>query len=380
MKHLKPLLASLLACLLVTSLVLTGCSTKQPSSAGGLSEMPNSSGPSYDSELKESAKDPGQWGESATTISANASRKVIFTYKYQLETTTMDVTLAALETAIQASGGYIENANYSGRKAGDQYAYATLTCRIPTASVAAFRKTIEANGNVRAKSEEGRDITDEYYDVEARLTVLYSQEERLLDLLGQRGALSDLLEIERELNRVRTEIERLTGTLKKYDGLVDYATFTIEIYNVSEYTIEPPEEETFFEQLKRSFIDSMEIALDVLQGLLIALVYILPYAVVIGLVVFICIRIARARRRKNPAKPPRPKQPKYAPPVPAAYYAPVPPPGSYASQGGYAPPGFYPDPQDPEPQDQNPQNQEPGDPDPTPDNNDVSEKSQGSIK
>jgi len=317
--------------MLIFVLVLTGCSTKTESSTGGSSDMSNSYSPADKPEGGESSKDSEQWSESATTIAANASRKVIFTYSYQLETITMNETLAALESAILTSGGYIENASYTGRKSDDQFANATLTCRIPIASVSAFKKTIETNGNVRAKSEVGRDITDEYYDVEARLTVLYSQEERLLYLLGQRGALSDLLEIERELNRVRTEIERLTGTLKKYDGLVDYATFKIEVYNVSEYTYTPPEKETFLEQLGRSFLDSLDIALGVLQSLLIALVYILPYAVIAGLVAFICVRITRARRRKHPAKPPRQKQPKSSPPVPAVYYAPAPPMGSPAS-------------------------------------------------
>ena len=288
---------SCLTCALALILMLTGCSK-----ASELSNLrydiiePSAPSASNYPNVNENGTDSA----AATIASAAASvnRKVIFSYDYQLETIDMNATLSSLESAVQANGGYIENASYSNRDSSNQYSYATLIYRIPIAAVDTFKRTIETVGYVRAKNEQGRDVTDEYFDTEARLMVLNAQEERLLELLELSGSLSDMLEVERELARVRTEIERLTGTLKKYDSLVDLATFTIRIERVSEYS--PPVEESFFAQLGRSVLDSLRIALMVGQGILVLLVYTFPYLLVAALITFVVIWIRRRRRKANP--------------------------------------------------------------------------------
>ena len=305
-----------LACIMVFLLLLAGCAKSEKSdnfSSMGAYDDGNSvsrnslvspSAPSYEAEESiyggsyDYADEAGY--NTVADITEFTSRKVIFSYNYELETTDMDVTLSALESSVQASGGYIENASYSGRAENDQYSVARLTCRIPTSSVGEFRRSIESAGHVRAKSEYGQDVTDVYFDTEAHLNSLIIQEERLLELLEQSGNLSDLLEIERELARVRTDIEYLTGTLNKYDNLIDLTTFSINVYNVSEYT--PPVDETFWTRLGRSALDSLQSALGVAQNLVIVLVYLLPYLVVGGLIALVIILIVRNRRKKRPPR------------------------------------------------------------------------------
>ncbi|MCL2137211.1 MAG: DUF4349 domain-containing protein [Coriobacteriia bacterium] len=258
-----------------------------------------------------------------STNNSTADRKVIFTYDYQLETTAMDETLLALESAVASTGGYIEKSQYSGRDNSDQYSYATLTCRIPTKAVDIFKEAVETAGHVRSKNEQGRDITDEYYDIEAHLKTLYAQEERLLALLQTSGDLSDIIELERELTRVRTEIERLTGALNKYDNLVDLCTFTITIYNVS--TFSPPSEESFLTRLGRAARESFQYAISLGQNLVIALVYLFPYLLLVGLVLFIIRIFIRRYRRKNPVP-----QLVTGPPIASAFVPSYPPPDSNA--------------------------------------------------
>ena len=232
----------------------------------------------------------------AGTLSTSAlnSRKVIFTFDYQLEATDMSKTLSALESAVQANGGFIESADYSDRDSNDQFTYATLTCRIPSKAAGTFKKAVEEAAHVRAKSEQGRDITEEYFDTETRLSVLKAQETRLLELLSKSGNLSGLLEVERELARVRTDIERLTGSLKKLDDLVDLTTFSISVNKVDDYS--PPSEEKFLDRISRSTRSSFKSALEVVQTLLVILVYMLPYLLVIGATVAIVIWIVRKRK------------------------------------------------------------------------------------
>ena len=75
---------------------------------------------------------------------------------------------------------------------------------------------------------------------EARLKSLKLQEERLLTILSKAELLQDIIELERELSNVRYEIENYTGTLKKWDNLIEYSKVTIDVYEVHEIKEEEP--------------------------------------------------------------------------------------------------------------------------------------------
>lgn len=81
-----------------------------------------------------------------------------------------------------------------------------------------------------------QNVTDEYYDIEARLKSLRTQEERLLALLEQSGSLEDIVQLEQALSDVTYEIEKLTGTLRNYDSLIEYMTVTIDLREVTRET------------------------------------------------------------------------------------------------------------------------------------------------
>ena len=70
---------------------------------------------------------------------------------------------------------------------------------------------IEAIGAVTSKSISGRDVTEEFVDLSARLGNLERQELRLLDILNMTTTVDEVLDVERELGRIRGEIESLTG-------------------------------------------------------------------------------------------------------------------------------------------------------------------------
>ena len=233
--------------------------------------------------------------EYAAEMPVDTGRKIISNYSYRIETKEMTQVLAAIESAVASSGGYIARNDYGGRENG-QYSYANLTARIPTRSAESFGKTLETVGNVLYSSGDSEDVTDAYIDTEARLTTLKVQEARLLDLLKQSGELADLLRIENELTRVRTDIERLTGSLRKYDNLVELATFDINIQNVVEYT--PPAPATFTYNLNETVKNSLHVALAFAQSALFVLIYLLPYLIVAAVVLWIIFAARRRKRRK----------------------------------------------------------------------------------
>jgi predicted nuclease with TOPRIM domain len=82
-------------------------------------------------------------------------------------------------------------------------------------------------GKVLNRHVSTEDVTEEYVDTDARLRNLKRTEERLLAHLDRTGELKGIVEVERELNRVREEIERLEGRLRYLSHRVDFSTFNV---------------------------------------------------------------------------------------------------------------------------------------------------------
>ena len=72
-------------------------------------------------------------------------------------------------------------------------------------------------------------MTEKYIDVEARLKNNYALRDRLKQLLEKAINVKDILEIEKELNRVQSDIDSMEGTIKLLKGQVDFATLDLSL-------------------------------------------------------------------------------------------------------------------------------------------------------
>jgi len=136
-------------------------------------------------------------------------------------------------------------------------------------------------------SSSGRDVTEEYIDLEARLRNLRRQEERLLEILDRAESVKDVLEVERELGRVRGEIERLEGRLRYLSNRVEFATITVELLE--------PEPIAQSLGLRSAISDAMKGLVTVTRALIVAIGYLLPIAAVAA-VLFALLRRVRKKR------------------------------------------------------------------------------------
>ena len=67
---------------------------------------------------------------------------------------------------------------------------------------------------VKQETTSGRDVTEEYVDLGARLSNLEASEAQLLDLMEQAGTVAEILEVQRELTKTRSEIESIKGRMQ----------------------------------------------------------------------------------------------------------------------------------------------------------------------
>ena len=143
-------------------------------------------------------------------------RKVIYTAK--LDIIVADVQSALVEARKVAAdmGGYMQH--MSGR---------SITIRVPAEKFNAAVASISKLGPVSDRDITAQDVTEQYTDLEIRLSNGRAALKRLQALLDKAANVKDVLAIEKELIRVRTEIERLQGRMNLLKSRIAYATITV---------------------------------------------------------------------------------------------------------------------------------------------------------
>jgi hypothetical protein len=148
----------------------------------------------------------------APTQTAPASRDPKLATNGTLKIDAKDVESAARDVGRLAvdAGGFIGSA-ISGRDAAGCL-YATLSMRIPTARVPSVLESLRALGKVTQETLTTDDVSKTVFDLQTRLRVKGGTEERLHGLFASRtGKLGDVIDVEKELERVVGEIEEIEG-------------------------------------------------------------------------------------------------------------------------------------------------------------------------
>jgi Domain of unknown function (DUF4349) len=135
--------------------------------------------------------------------------------------------------------------------------------RVPVERFDAFVESIVALGELERHNRTSQDITEQYYDVEARVKNKKVEEQTLNKILQERsGKLEDVLKIEIELSRVRGEIEQLEGKLRVLENLSALATLTLNIREREKYAPAPPVIASFPTRISRTWDASIVGLLD----------------------------------------------------------------------------------------------------------------------
>jgi hypothetical protein len=101
----------------------------------------------------------------------------------------------------------------------------SASLRIPAPELDATLAELRELGRVENESQKGEDVTRQYADLVARLANARNTEQRLAQMLAQRtGKLSDVLDVEREISRVRGEIEQMEAERRATADQVAFAT------------------------------------------------------------------------------------------------------------------------------------------------------------
>ncbi len=220
-----------------------------------------------------------------------ASAKMVYTASIQAETQDYDACTAALEELVDRLGGYLEYASSDSR--GDGSRSASYTVRVPAKEFRGFLKTVGEISHVTSQDQNAENISERYYDTESRLETQKTKMERLQMLLSKAETMEDIIDLENAISETEYQIEQLTGSLRHYDSLVDFATIDVRLREVLRLTTVEEAPPTFGSRLGNAFTGGLRSFGDFLQGLAIFLAYNWIWLLFLGLILLVVVKASK---------------------------------------------------------------------------------------
>jgi hypothetical protein len=202
-----------------------------------------------------------------------APTMVIRTGQAFIEVEKVDAAALKIRQLAAQVGGFITNSSISGGR--DQIRQATFELKIPAQKYDQAADLLSTIGKVETVTSTAQDVGEEFVDVTARVTNSRRLEERLINLLANRtGKLDEVLRVERELARVREEIERYEGRLRYLSARVALSTLTITVHEPAPILGNSPGENPIAAALRRAWKNFIA----VVAGSIAALGVVIPLA------------------------------------------------------------------------------------------------------
>src|SRR5205085_4143322 len=156
------------------------------------------------------------------------NRKLVRNAKVDLEVKSFDEALQSISAFVSEGRGYV--ATTSSEKQENGKLRGEIIVKILPENLDGFLVKLRELGDLKNQTLATEDVTKEYVDTDARLNNARLLETRLIELLKKKSDdVEDLLAVEKELGRVREQIEQLQGELKFMDMQVRFATVTISL-------------------------------------------------------------------------------------------------------------------------------------------------------
>lgn len=226
--------------------------------------------------------------------------KIIYTADMNLETKEFDQASQTLTAVVTELGGYFESRSLSQ---GGRYRSIDCVVRIPAENFLTFLDRAGEAAHVTYRHEYSDDVSEVYYDQEARLTTQRTKLARLQELLSQAEDMADIITIESAISETELQIEYLTGSLRKYDSLINYSTVNLSLYEVYRLSTDEEVPLTFGQRFASAFLVGFQNGLAALDDLVISIarnwLTLLIWAAVI---VAVIVLVRRHNRKKKAAK------------------------------------------------------------------------------
>jgi copper chaperone CopZ len=219
-----------------------------------------------------------------------------------------DVAIDRLTQVVSDAGGYIVSSRiwYQPYEDGENYKYASITLGIPVDQFEVTMRRVRGLAiRVLDENASGEDVTDQFVDLQSRLTNLEATQERIKGFLEDAKSVDEALRINQELAQIEAQIEEVKGRMKYLSDRSAFSTITVTV-TPDLPVIEPapaptPKPWTPSETLK----DAAETLVKAYQGIIEfgiwVFVAVLPILVPPALLIWLFVKLLRRKPNREPA-------------------------------------------------------------------------------
>ena len=194
----------------------------------GAMSVPASAKPDHTKAATEKENTNGEMMAEVIAPDALANRKLIRNATVELEVAKFDEAVQKITGFANEDRGYV--ATTSSEKQENGKLKGQIVVKVLPENLDRFLQKLRGLGELKNQTLGTEDITKAYFDTDARLKNARVMEQRLVDMLKKKSDdINDLLQVEKELGRVREQIEQMQGELKFWDSQVQFATVTISL-------------------------------------------------------------------------------------------------------------------------------------------------------
>ena len=208
-----------------------------------------------------------------------------------------------ITTLATGMGGFVVSSNTAEASVdahGNKIMQASLTVRVPSAQLDSALTQIRAMAvEVKNVSVAGQDVTAQYTDLQSQLRNAEAAEAKLTEIMNAATKTEDVMAVFNQLTQVRQQVEQLKGQIQYYQESASMSAISMDL--LPDALNQPIEVGGW--QPQGVAKDALESLLHAFQGLATGAIwvglYILPLALVIGLPLFVVLRLVARRLRKT---------------------------------------------------------------------------------
>lgn len=116
---------------------------------------------------------------------------------------------------------------------------AQVQVRVPSARFREGVRRVEELADVLHRSIEAQDVSEEFNDLEVRLTNLRAVRQRLQEFLARSANVAEALRVEQEMERVTQEIDRIEGRMRFLRARATFSLVTVTAHPRAEAVVAP---------------------------------------------------------------------------------------------------------------------------------------------
>jgi hypothetical protein len=225
-------------------------------------------------------------GEQAIPPAAAIQRQVISTAEVKLVVEDFSDIPKRVTKLVAECSGYVAESQVRGETGSARTG--SWKIRVPVEQYERLLEEINGLGSLHNLAVSSEDVTAEYYDLDARIRNKEREEQRLLKILEENvSRLDDIRTLEKEISRVREEIERMQGRIRVIRDLAAMSTVKLQITEVHDYVAPAPVVLTFGDRMTQAFSTSWGLLVSCAQQCAILFVVLAPWLVVLTVLVTI---------------------------------------------------------------------------------------------